>query len=71
MSYSRCVTLSEIIENYGDYASVYDCTRAFITMEKMEIKGTYFERMYFIRELLNKTGHQIPFRVGGFRRAKR
>jgi len=70
MSYSRRCTLAEVIENYGDYVPDNDCARAFITLEKMEIKGTFFEQMYFIRRLLNANGYQIPFRVGGYRRAK-
>jgi len=70
MSYSRRCTLEEVIENYGDYASDYDCARALITLEKMEKKGTFFEQMYFIRRILNENGHQVPFRVGGFRRGR-
>ena len=69
MRHNRC-TLEEVIENYGDYASDYDCARAFIVLEKMKIEGTFFKQMYFIRGILNATGHQIPFRVGGFRRTK-
>jgi hypothetical protein len=71
MSYSRRCTLEEVIEAYGDTVSECDCARAFITLEKMEIKGTFFEQMYFIRVLLNNIGYQIPFRVGGFRRIKK
>jgi hypothetical protein len=39
-------------------------------MQKVGYKGTLWEEMYFIRELLNSVGYQIPFRVGGFRRTK-
>ncbi len=71
MGYNRQCTVGEVIENYSEYVPDIDCAKAFMAMREVGFEGTFFEQMYFIRELLNSVGYQIPFRVGGYRRNKR
>jgi hypothetical protein len=73
MKYDWREDVEDVRYNFGEWVKADDEALRIVNIVRfeMEIKGDFTRRMGAVREILIAEGHDVPFRVGGYRRAKR
>lgn len=72
MNYDWREDVEDVRENFGEYVKADDEALRIlhIVVDEMKRGNGFTDRMFAVREVLRVEGHDVPFRVGGYRRAK-
>lgn len=71
MSYDWREDVEDVKFNFGEWVKADDEALRILNIVRyeMNIGGDFTRRMRAVREILRAEGHDVPFRVGGYRRA--
>jgi hypothetical protein len=73
MSYDWREDVESVRDNFGEWVKGDDEALRILNIVRFEmgIKSDFTRKMRAVREILRAEGHDVPFRVGGYRKASR